>query len=189
MRRLSPLRANIASDGTYDVDNLDVDNLELEDPFGIVGDVMTTGALRCATPDQPLTAAASKLDKVTGLAVVDDNNVVVGVVSIKVRRMQSRGLKPRLARCSYERNCWRDGPLVFTCGRCRGPPPRAPTRLQDINRLRKQGTSLAEPVRKHMSSPPIVVREKARIGEAAALMLSRNIHRLPVVDAEGKLIG
>ena len=45
------------------------------------------------------------------------------------------------------------------------------------------------PVSQYMSTPPIVVREKARIGEAAALMLSRNIHRLPVVDAEGKLIG
>ena len=48
---------------------------------------------------------------------------------------------------------------------------------------------LSEPVRKHMSTPPIVVREKARIGEAAALMLARNIHRLPVVDREGRLIG
>ena len=45
---------------------------------------------------------------------------------------------------------------------------------------------LSEPVRKHMSTPPIVVREKARIGEAAALMLARNIHRLPVVDREGR---
>lgn len=40
-----------------------------------------------------------------------------------------------------------------------------------------------------MSTPPIVVRERARIGEAAALMLARNIHRLPVVDVEGRLIG
>lgn len=48
---------------------------------------------------------------------------------------------------------------------------------------------LSEPVKNHMSTPPIVVRQKARIGEAAALMLARNIHRLPVVDGEGKLIG
>ncbi len=44
---------------------------------------MTTGALRSATPDQPLSSAASKLDKVTGLAVVDEQNVVVGVISIR----------------------------------------------------------------------------------------------------------
>ena len=87
VRSRGPLapRSSVRPDGTFDVDNLDVDSLQLDDPFGIVGDVMTTGALRCATPDQPLSSAASKLDKVTGLAVVDDNDIVVGVVSIKVR--------------------------------------------------------------------------------------------------------
>lgn len=48
-----------------------------------VQDMMTTGALRFATPDQPLSSAASKLDKVTGLAVLDDSNAVVGVISIR----------------------------------------------------------------------------------------------------------
>ena len=137
-----PPRSNIGPDGTYDVDNLDVDSLQLDDPFGAVSEFMTVNGLRSASPSQPLSSAASKLDKVTGLAVVDDQNVVVGVISIK-----------------------------------------------DINRLKKQNVSMSEPCEKHMSKPPIVVREKAKIGEAAALMLSKNIHRLPVVDAEGKLIG
>ena len=45
---------------------------------------MSTGALRSCTPDQPLSSAASKLDKVTGLAVVDgESGVVVGVISIR----------------------------------------------------------------------------------------------------------
>lgn len=61
--------------------------------------------------------------------------------------------------------------------------------LQDINRLKRQGVSMTEAVGDHMSSPPIVVRRKAHVGEAAALMLAKNIHRLPVVDDEGKLIG
>lgn len=142
-RRLAtPPRSNVDQEGNYDVDMLDVDSLQIEDPFGAVSEFMTTTALRSASPSQPLSSAASKLDKVTGLAVVDDENVVVGVISIK-----------------------------------------------DINRLKKQNVSLSEPCEKHMSKPPIVVREKAKIGEAAALMLSKNIHRLPVVDAEGKLIG
>jgi len=145
-RRLAnflPPRSNIAPDGKYDVDNLDVDSLQLDDPFGEVADFMTVNGLRSASPGQPLSSAASKLDKVTGLAVVDADNVVVGVISIK-----------------------------------------------DINRLKKQDPALlSEPCEKHMSKPPIVVREKAKIGEAAALMLSKNIHRLPVVDGEGKLIG
>lgn len=81
-----PAKSSVASDGTFDVDKLDVDSLELEDPFGIVEDVMTSTNLRFATPHQPLASAASKLDKVTGLAVTDDDNVVVGVISIKVGR-------------------------------------------------------------------------------------------------------
>lgn len=142
-RRAPLAAAGAGPGGSFDVDKLDVDTLQLEDPFGLVGDVMTSSNLRCATPDQPLSAAASRLDKVTGLAVVDADNVVVGVISIK-----------------------------------------------DINRLRKQGVDLTGvPVSAHMSKPPIVVREKARVGEAAALMLAKNIHRLPVVDTEGKLIG
>ncbi len=142
-RRLVISQTAITPDGSFDADKLDVDTLQLDDPFGMVQDVMTSNNLRMAFPDQPLSSAASKLDKITGLAVVDEENVVVGVVSIK-----------------------------------------------DINRLRKQGVDLeAVKVSQHMSSPPIVVRQQTRIGEAAALMLSRNIHRLPVVDKEGKLIG
>jgi hypothetical protein len=84
-RGVPPSRSVVSTEGSFDADALDIDNLELaEDPYGTVGDVMTSINLRFATPDQPLSAAASKLDKVTGLAVVDENNVVVGVVSIKV---------------------------------------------------------------------------------------------------------
>jgi len=136
------VQSKVRPDGTFDVDDLDVDSLQLDDPFGVVGDFMTVNGLRCATLGQPLSAAASKLDKVSGLAVVDENNVVVGVISIK-----------------------------------------------DINRLKKTNIPMSQPVEKHMSSPPIVVREKARVAEAASLMLAKNIHRLPVVDSEGKLIG
>lgn len=141
-QRLQPCASMVRSNGSFDADALDVDNLDIDDPFGNVEDHMTTGNLRFATPDQPLAAAASKLDKVTGLAVVDENNVVVGVISIK-----------------------------------------------DINRLKKQGNTLEDPVRLHMSTPPIVVRPHAKIGEAAAIMIAKKIHRLPVVDADNKLIG
>lgn len=123
-------------------ESVSADDLPIGADFGSVNDLMTQGALRSATPDQPLSSAASKLDKVTGLAVVDDHNVVVGVISIR-----------------------------------------------DINRLKKQGVSMAETVGQHMSSPPIVVRPDTATGEAAAIMLARKIHRLPVVDEEGRFIG
>lgn len=137
------LRVAAAADSPpVDVSHLDEDISEC--PFGTVADLMTTGALRFATPDQPLSSAASKLDKVTGLAVVDNEagNHVVGVISIR-----------------------------------------------DINRLRKQGVSMSETVGQHMSTPPIVARPGMRTGEAAAMMLAKKIHRLPVVDEEGRFIG
>ena len=55
--------------------------------------------------------------------------------------------------------------------------------------LRSQGVSMSETVGQHMSTPPIVARPTMRTGEAAAIMLAKKIHRLPVVDEEGRFIG
>ena len=49
--------------------------------------------------------------------------------------------------------------------------------------------ALSEPVGRYMSTPPIVVRPDTRISEAAGIMLLRKIHRLPVVDEAGRLVG
>lgn len=40
-----------------------------------------------------------------------------------------------------------------------------------------------------MTTPPIVTTPKARVAYAAAVMLQNKIHRLPVVDNEGRLLG
>ncbi len=64
-----------------------------------------------------------------------------------------------------------------------------PVALQDMNRLRKQGVSFDLPVSQFMSTPPLVVTNESRVGEAAAIMLEKKIHRLCVVDEEGKLLG
>ena len=40
-----------------------------------------------------------------------------------------------------------------------------------------------------MSTPPVCVRPHARIGEAAGVMLAYKVHRLPVVDESGSLLG
>lgn len=40
-----------------------------------------------------------------------------------------------------------------------------------------------------MSSPPIVIKEHARIAFAAGLMLKNKVHRLPVVDDSNKVVG
>lgn len=48
------------------------------------------------------------------------------------------------------------------------------------------GSTLVQQV---MSTPPVCVRPHARIGEAAGVMLAYKVHRLPVVDETGSLIG
>lgn len=40
-----------------------------------------------------------------------------------------------------------------------------------------------------MSSPPVTVKSKAHVAEAAGIMLAAKVHRIPVVDEEGKLVG
>ena len=44
-------------------------------------------------------------------------------------------------------------------------------------------------VQQVMSTPPVCVRPHARIGEAAGVMLAYKVHRLPVVDETGSLLG
>lgn len=60
---------------------------------------------------------------------------------------------------------------------------------QDVERAQQQGVSNRATVDEWMSSPAITVRARAHVGEAAAIMMSRRLHRLPVVDANGRLQG
>ena len=45
------------------------------------------------------------------------------------------------------------------------------------------------PVRELMTPDPVTIRTGASIGEAIALMHSRHIRNLPLVDEQGKLVG
>jgi len=47
----------------------------------------------------------------------------------------------------------------------------------------------ARAVAEVMKTPPITVRARARVADAVALMMDHDVHRLPVVDAGGKLVG
>jgi CBS domain-containing protein len=60
---------------------------------------------------------------------------------------------------------------------------RLPWRLKD--RSKAAGTTAAEV----MTAPAVTIREDARVGEAARLMPSRKVKRLPVVDGNGRLRG
>lgn len=70
-------------------------------------------------------------------------------------------------------------------------PPRACARRKDILRVRRTNgaAAMVDQVRQHMTSPPITVVPYTEISDAANLMLSKKIHRLPVVNIEGTLVG
>mmetsp|Transcript_33883 Transcript_33883/g.95988 ORF Transcript_33883/g.95988 Transcript_33883/m.95988 type:complete len:293 (-) Transcript_33883:416-1294(-) len=60
---------------------------------------------------------------------------------------------------------------------------------KDIMRLKKHHASLKQRVGDHMSSPAITVRNTAKAMEVARVMLQSSVHRVPVVDAYGRLVG
>eukprot|EP00884_Botryococcus_braunii_P019413 jgi/Botrbrau1/6155/Bobra.331_2s0045.1 len=60
---------------------------------------------------------------------------------------------------------------------------------KDILRAREKGLQLSTEVWRVMSTPPVTVRGNAHVGEAAAVMLARKVHRLPVVDKDQRLVG
>lgn len=64
------------------------------------------------------------------------------------------------------------------------------TRARQILAGRSIGPALSSMrVDEVMSSPARVVRESVTVGEAARMMLDEGIRSLPVVDAEGKMVG
>lgn len=58
---------------------------------------------------------------------------------------------------------------------------------KDVEALR--GDYRAASVSAAMRSPAVTIRDRAHVSDAAALMLAHGIHRLPVVDARGRLSG
>jgi CBS domain-containing protein len=130
-----------------------------------VRDVMTKSVLT-VRPDTPLKDVARLLIDagITGAPVVDAEGVVRGVVSegdFLAKEQGAEGLRHRR--------------LVALLGES------SETRAQ----LRKLAARTAGEA---MTQPPITIRPRQSIQEAAALMTERRVNRLPVLD-EGRLVG
>lgn len=63
------------------------------------------------------------------------------------------------------------------------------TRARQVLAGRSMELALSKEVREAMSTPPRVVREETTIEEAARIMLDEGIGCLPVVDADGGMVG
>ena len=126
-----------------------------------VRDLMTTEPVT-TTPDTPLKEAARLMvrHKVSGLPVIDKGKVVGIVTEGDFLRQEAN----------------RDQPYRFSL-------------LDALFGDEPSGPPAAETVGEVMTEQVLTVAPEATLSEAARIMSSRRVKRLPVVTPEGKLIG
>jgi CBS domain-containing protein len=167
-------------------------------------------AVLTAKTNEALEDLIPRLNKVSGLPVVDATGKVVGVISRKVRRVALL----LGARACVQLRC---DALPSTPSARRTQPTahvalnpkvmlltvshlehththththaRACMRAQDIIRVRRADGSLRDRVSEHMTSPPVTVGPSVSVRQAATIMLQNRIRRLPVVDSKGQAMG
>jgi CBS domain-containing protein len=125
-----------------------------------IANVMTTDVIT-VSPETTLKQVAELLAArgISGAPVVDENRHVVGVVSEADILAKER---------------W----------------PRSPSRLERLlGRDGLDAKTTARTAGEAMTSPAVTIGAERRVDVAAALMLDKRINRLPVVDAEGLLVG
>jgi CBS domain-containing protein len=130
-----------------------------------VSDVMTQPALS-VTAATPLREVAELLldTRISGVPVVDDTGAVVGVVSEADFLVKEQG-----------RDALPHRPLA----RIRGE-----SRASRAQLVKLTATTAGEA----MTSPAVTVGSGCRISQAAEIMTSKGVNRLPVVD-DGRLVG
>jgi CBS domain-containing protein len=123
-------------------------------------DLMTTEVVTIG-PDQTIKDAARTMvnERVSGLPVVDDKGHLIGIVT---------------EADFLEREIDKEAPSGGLLGAVFGPAARHPD---------------AVTVREVMSAHPVTVAADATLTEAARLMATNSVKRLPIVDADGSVVG
>lgn len=121
-----------------------------------VQDVMTLDVIT-VTPEHSLKEAARLMvdHRISGLPVVDEHAVVVGIITEADFLIRDPGPRPRLLSVFFDDEV--------------GAP--------------------AESVGDAMTRHPVVVYSDANLAEAGRTMANKKVKRLPVVDADGHLVG
>lgn len=134
-----------------------------------VADVMTRDPIM-ARPEMPLNEAIKILAdrRISGLPVVDENNNLVGVISETDLMWQETGVTPPAYIMLLDSVIYLENPSRYE---------------RDLHK------ALGQTVGEVMSADPVTIAPDRPIREAAQLMHERSIHRLPVLDASGKVIG
>jgi CBS domain-containing protein len=138
------------------------------DTAPIVTEIMTAGVPPVSPDDSVAQVAKLMVDyDVAGVAVVE-NGVIIGIITesdiiAREADVEAPTMVPFL-----------DAIFVADAGRLYG---------EEVRR------ALATNARMLMSSPVISIRSDATLNEVASVMLDRDVHPLPVVDANGRYVG
>ncbi|KAK7331040.1 hypothetical protein VNO77_25249 [Canavalia gladiata] len=138
-----------------------------------VGDFMTRKEdLHVVKPTTPVDEALETLveERITGFPVIDDDWNLVGVVS------------------DYD---------LLALDSISGPAPNDNSMFPEVDRTWQTFNEVQKLLSKTkgkligelMTTSPMVVQETSNLEDAARLLLETKFRRLPVVDAEGKLVG
>jgi CBS domain-containing protein len=134
-----------------------------------VADVMSRDPVT-VTPETPLGEAIKILAerRISGLPVVDKSGKLVGVISETDLMWQETGITPPAYIMLLDSVIYLENPARYD---------------------RELHKSLGQTVGEVMTSDPITVKPDKPLRDAAQIMHERKIHRLPVLDDHGAVIG
>ncbi len=134
-----------------------------------VADVMSHNPI-IVRPETPLNEAIQILaeKRVSGLPVVNDAGELVGIVSETDLMWQETGVTPPAYIMFLDSVIFLKNPASYE---------------RDLHK------ALGQTVGEVMSRDPVTVSPDKLLKDAAQLMHDRSVHRLPVVDANGQVIG
>eukprot|EP00879_Flechtneria_rotunda_P002756 GHRR01002965.1.p1 GENE.GHRR01002965.1~~GHRR01002965.1.p1 ORF type:complete len:214 (+),score=51.62 GHRR01002965.1:279-920(+) len=139
--------------------------------YETVADAMSSGQLYYCKSEDSVDEALEKLVqyRISGLPVIDNSGKVVGVVSdYDLLALDNLG------RVQNDKQLF----------------PQADETWQAFKEVKKLlAKSSGKRVLDVMTATPITVHPNVSLDEAAMLLLAKKIHRLPVVDDSGKLVG
>eukprot|EP00798_Chlamydomonas_sp_ICE-L_P027215 gene27215-2463_t len=135
-----------------------------------VSDVMQTGEVISCKPDTTVDEALEMLVRfgISGLAVLDNDRVVVGIVSdFDLLALESLGRSNKSALFPEADQTWQA--------------------FKEVKMILAKGTG--KMVSDVMTANPIVVKPDTSIDEATKILVTKKIRRLPVVDDKGCMLG
>ncbi len=106
--------------------------------------------------------------RISGLPVVDDNGKLIGIISETDLMWQETGVTPPAYIMFLDSVIYLQNPATYE---------------RDLHK------ALGQTVGEVMSKDPITIAPDKSLRDAAKLMHDKNIHRLPILDSEGQVIG